>query len=208
MSTTRLFALTAATATAAAVGCGAPAPAPADPSAAGSRPLQIVVPLPDYDRELHFGGWTSRGGCDTRARELHAASGPRAVDGPDRDTCLDDGPVRDAWTGQWITPAEAQIDHVVPLSLMWVGGAYTWTRPERVAAANDPDNLVVTATVINRDEKNDLGPDRWRPPDPSAWCDYRHAWESTVARYHLQWPPDRAAAYQAGLDDMCPDGAR
>lgn len=170
--------------------------------------------VPRYDRPAQFGTWRTVNGCDTRQRELAESSATigAAFDGPDADTCLDDGPVIDYWSGQVIPDPDwryAQADHVVPLKLLWVGGAHTWTREQRVRAANDPDNVVITSVRTNRDVKSDKGPDEWRPDNPDRWCVYAHDWRLVVDRYRpygLSWPDEREAAYEAALVDMCPGG--
>lgn len=171
---------------------------------------QATGPAPDYDRDAQFGDWVTRGGCDTRERELEAAA-PHPVDS-DGDGCRDDAPVVDFYTGRLIHSAHwthAQADHVVPLHLVWsVGGGHTWPRDRRVAIANDPDNVVITTARTNRDDKSDKGPDGWRPDNPARWCAYAESWVLVVERYDLTWPQERAEDYAAALNDMCPGDTR
>lgn len=55
-----------------------------------------------------------------------------------------------------------QIDHKYPLKKFWEGGAWKWTLEERVAAANDPLNLVASDGPANN-FKSAKGPSEWMP---------------------------------------------
>ena len=164
-----------------------------------------------YDRERQFGSsWrTVHGKCDVREVLLEQAAigPPRDTDG---DGCGDDGPVRDAYgldpgtRTDVLQPAGAEIDHVVPLKLVWSGGAWRWTKAQRVAMANDLDNLVVTSEHTNGTDKSDDGPDEWTPADPSRRCFYADRWSQVVSKYRLTWPPAQTDAYHQALRQMCP----
>jgi hypothetical protein len=94
----------------------------------------------------------------------------------------------DPWSGVVATAArDFQIDHTVPLGNAWRSGAWSWTREQRVAYANDladPDHLVLIRAPEN-ESKGDDGPEVWRPPDRSSWCRYALDWDHIKATWHL-----------------------
>jgi hypothetical protein len=67
------------------------------------------------------------------------------------------------------------VDHVVPLAEAWRSGAAGWTQEQREDFANDPRELVVTLSAINR-TKSDHRPDAWLPSNPVAKCVYLNQW--------------------------------
>ncbi|WP_202980881.1 HNH endonuclease family protein [Microbacterium lushaniae] len=133
-----------------------------------------------YYRESFGTAWhdLDRNGCDTRndvlRRDLH-------------DTVLKDGTngckvlagvLVDPYTGERVefvsgtdTSVLVQIDHLVPLAWAWRHGAEFWSDQERLAFANDPDNLRATAGAVNQ-SKGDSGPEEWLPPSEAAHCVY------------------------------------
>ncbi len=132
---------------------------------------------PPYDRSAFGPAWADvdRNGCDTRndilARDLINV----VKDGPCR---VLEGDLVDPYTGTTqhfvrgrTTSTQVQIDHVYSLSDAWEDGAHTWTYEQRLAFANDPDNLVATNGSVNR-TKSDLSAGAWLPPLASARCAY------------------------------------
>ena len=93
------------------------------------------------------------------------------------------------------SPAELEIDHVVPLAEAWQSGASTWTRQRRQAFANDlaSAELLAVSSWSNQD-KGAADPALWRPPDPSWWCSYAEAWASVKARWALTADTDEIRA--------------
>jgi hypothetical protein len=154
--------------------------------------------VPAYDRDKDFGrGWALvHGHCDTREVILERDAGLNAVD-TDGDGCKDDGPIVDLYTGNTITPRQAQIDHVFSLGQAWTVGAWKWSPVQRRIFALDQANLRAVTTAVN-DRKGDLGPSQWRPPAESGWCGYSLIYRSTAARWNLPISPADAAA----LEDM------
>jgi hypothetical protein len=49
---------------------------------------------------------------------------------------------------------------------------------------NEIEHLAATSDDVNR-AKTDYGPDRWRPPDRAAWCDYGRLYGETKQAYGL-----------------------
>ncbi|MFC5288703.1 HNH endonuclease family protein [Actinokineospora guangxiensis] len=146
-----------------------------------------VIPVRAEDtgnpyRRADWPHWTSDGtGCDTRERALRDQG---------RDVATGAGcrPTGGAWTSPYdgveITdPSEADLDHVVPLAEANRSGARSWTREQRTAFANDPDQLLVVSASSNR-SKGDQDPSRWMP-DARYSCAYAVRWVTTKHRYEL-----------------------
>ncbi|RNE48428.1 HNH endonuclease family protein [Corynebacterium alimapuense] len=143
-----------------------------------------------YERSEFGPGWAHSGACSIREEMIvthlqHAQlEDCRAVGGM----------LHDPYTGhQVILPAPVEIDHIFPLAAAWDLGAHTWSDSQRVAFANDPANLVVTAQAANR-EKSDLLPAEWLPPDRSARCWYSHRLAVVAGSYGLALPDEDISA--------------
>src|SRR4051794_1199103 len=129
-----------------------------------------------YRRTQDFGeAWVDvdGNGCRTRddilSRDLEVTAR--------RNACVvTAGVLRDPYTGLSIDFHKAQadavqVDHVFALGLAWQLGAPQWSQGERVAFANDPEELVAVGGQANQD-KGDSGPDSWLPPDHAYRCAY------------------------------------
>lgn len=111
-----------------------------------------------YNRNEQFkSGWRDvKGfGCDARndvlIRDMHDV-----VLKDDKTCVVNTGTLNDKYTSQVIpfqfgqdTSAEVQIDHIIPLKVVWYAVAHDWTLDERVAFANDSINLVATGGKFN-----------------------------------------------------------
>jgi hypothetical protein len=87
--------------------------------------------------------------------------------------------------------ASVQIDHIVPLAFAWDMGARKWPDQLRKRFANDPANLLAVAGRANQD-KGDLPPGEWIPPNAAFWCQYAVAFSAVLRGYGL--PVDEASA--------------
>ncbi|KAL5612008.1 hypothetical protein BROUX41_000429 [Berkeleyomyces rouxiae] len=137
----------------------------------------------DYTRGK-FHHWINLGsGCNTREivlrregvnvvnKKCHAKSGLW--------TSLYDG-------STWESPADIQIDHMVPLKNAWMSGANKWSPAKRESFANDlvrPQLWAITGSVNN--DKGSLTPDLWRPPLTIAYCNYAKSWIAVKSYYNL-----------------------
>lgn len=158
-----------------------------------------------YDRD-HFGGWIDADGdrCDTRDEVLARDALGATVD---PDGCVDHVVIVDPYTGERVDGrSEIDIDHRVSLHDAWDSGAHAWTDEQREAFANDESNLIATSDDVNR-AKSDQGPDEWRPPARSGWCDYATGYRATKTAYGLAITPSQNTAL-AELAASCPGGIR
>lgn len=154
-------------------------------------PLPIVdEPPPNaYSRE-EFGGWIDADrDCQRSRSEVLIAESTASVTFTKPSKCtVATGKWLDPWSGIVTTSAKAlDVDHTVPLANAWRSGAWQWDRSKRVAFANelsDPNHLIAIPLGENR-SKGDRGPEGWRPPAPSAWCRYAHAWTAIKAKWGL-----------------------
>jgi Protein of unknown function (DUF1524) len=153
---------------------------------------QLVVAPEDtgagYRRSAFGQRWadTDGNGCDTRndvlARDLTQVR--------KRGRCtVVSGILVDPYTGQMVAFSKAhadhvQIDHVVSLAEAWRSGAERWTDQRRQAFANDLDELLSTAAVVN-DEKSDEDPGQRQPPTAAGRCRYARTVVTVKVTYGL-----------------------
>ncbi|MCU1438519.1 MAG: endonuclease [Naasia sp.] len=186
---------------------------PAPPAALDADLLATVQALPaidgtatGYERDLFGAGWRDpdRNGCDARndtlARDLTAVIFKEGS----QDCVVLAGALDDPYTGTIIdfrrgqgTSELVQIDHVVPLSWAWRQGAGAWAEEQRIAFANDPDNLLAVDGSTNA-SKSDSGPSEWLPPDADFACDYARLFTAVLVEYRL----GVGVADRAALEDL------
>ena len=150
--------------------------------------VETVAPFAGggYDRSA-FPHWVDPdgNGCDARQDTLI-----RDFVGADVNDCVvaaGSGTLLSVWDRTELTdPSEADVDHVVALGWAHASGAAEWPAddPRREQLANDPANLVAVTASSNR-AKGALGPDRWRPEDPTAACLYANRFLRVVVAYEL-----------------------
>lgn len=155
--------------------------------------------IPAYDRDA-WPHWVDLDGdCqDARAEALIAAAGSYSTESTDPEApgCrVVDIVLIDPYSGAlYAGPARLlDIDHVVPLSEAHRSGGWAWSEAVRRAFANDPLNLLPTASSLNRG-KGSRDPAEWLPPDPGAWCWYGQRWAEVKAKYALAMDGAEVAA--------------
>jgi hypothetical protein len=82
------------------------------------------------------------------------------------------------------TISTIDIDHVVALSDAWQKGAQQWTRPRRIAFANDQVELLATSQSLNS-AKGDGDTATWLPPNKTFRCAYVARQVTIKAKYRL-----------------------
>jgi hypothetical protein len=175
---------------------------------AGVRTVPTRVRGNDYRRAAFGEAWDDdttapggRNGCDTRndilARDLADTT---FVDTKRCPQAVATGTLRDPYTNDTLVftrgeqvGASVQIDHIVPLAFAWDMGARDWPDMLRRRFANDPANLLAVAGNANQD-KGDLPPGEWMPPNTAFWCQYAIQFAAVVRGYRLA--VDEASAQQ------------
>ena len=165
--------------------------------AADAEQIPVAAPAPGYDRDL-FPHWRDPdgNGCDARNDVLQ-----RDLDGvvlrDGSDCIVESGVLHDPYTGTKIefkrgasTSSAVQIDHVVPLSAAWSGGANTWTPEQREAFANDPENLIAVDGPTNS-AKSDSLPGEWMPTNETFHCEYVARVTDLLTRYDLSFTSEQ-----------------
>ena len=79
-------------------------------------------------------------------------------------------------------------------------GAWQWSSERKRLYANfldDPNHLIAVTAGANR-SKGAKGPDEWKPPDASYWCQYAVDWVTIKYKWDLTATPGEIAA----LDEM------
>lgn len=142
----------------------------------------------DYNRR-EWPHWSSVEGCkNTRAAMLISQSKV-----PVTYTSRKDGLNCTVATGKWddyyypetLTKAsDVDIDHLVPLKHAHDSGGSNWPKELKRKFANDPDNLVITNKVYNR-QKGAKTPLEWMPVDRSYACKYMKDWIKVKKKYSL-----------------------
>lgn len=114
--------------------------------------------------------------------------------------------------GRWVSaydrtvassPAQLEVDHVVPVAEAWGSGARAWTQARRIAFYNDLGvgaSLAAVPRALNQDKQAD-GPEAWLPPTNrcayvQAWTAVKHRWRLSVDRV------ERGALLRYA--DLCP----
>ena len=98
--------------------------------------------------------------------------------------------------------AQLDIDHIVPLKEAHLSGADTWTREQRKAFANDPDNLLAVKASENR-SKGAKDPGKWLPSDSRYHCIYVAKWLFVKLKYDLEIDTDEQKAINEVVSVNC-----
>ena len=92
------------------------------------------------------------------------------------------------YTGEVVTDASSlEINHTVPLANAHASGGWAWASDAKQRFANDlayAGHLTV-ATALAVRSKGVSGPEEWRPPEGSYWCEYAEGWARIKSTYQL-----------------------
>ena len=160
-------------------------------------------PFGPYDRNEYDGGWldADQDCVNTRHEILQRDSlTPVVMDG----CSVVSGTWVDHFTGTTYTDAvDATIDHFIPIDHAHQAGAWKWDGPTKKAFANDlgyEPALQIAGDAVNVD-KGFKGPEEWKPPLESAWCQYAVDWIGTKTRWDLPVRTSERSALESMLDD-------
>ncbi len=185
---------------------------------AGGTPVQpteqlsitvAAVPdmLPEYDRD-EWRHWIDvDNDCQNARHEVLIEESQIAVTYTNERQCLvAGGQWFGAFTGATVTEArKLDVDHFVPLANAHRSGGWDWSADRKRLYANSLDNpahLIAVTASANR-SKGARGPDEWRPPDQSYWCDYAVNWISIKQIWQLTATRTETEALQEMLQ-TCP----
>ena len=108
--------------------------------------------------------------------------------------------------GEWLCPytgrtfyldGKIDIDHMVPLGNAHKNGAENWTKEQRKAFANDPENLFAVYLGANR-SKGSRGPEVWQPDMNRQ--EYARHWIYIKEKYKLSYAHGELKALGGMLD--------
>ena len=188
-----------------------PTPEPQTPSAEGLLLAVTVASVnanrPDYDRS-EWRHWIDEDRDCQNARQevlIEESTTPAVLD-PDNECRVLSGSWVGPYTGQMVNdPTELDIDHMVPLENAHRSGAWSWDRDRKREYANYlgyEDHLIATTSRANR-SKGSKGPEEWRPPLESYWCDYALDWIAIKSSWDLTVSEREYSALREMLD-TCP----
>ena len=162
----------------------------------GASPTELVVAvanrrtdIPSYNRR-EWRHWRDEDGdCQDARQEVLIAESMTPVTFKTDERCR---VATGRWTGPYTgtvveDPGKLDIDHMVPLANAHRSGGWAWDRDRKAAFANDLEfdgHLVATTAAANRG-KGSKGPEDWRPPDRSYWCEYAKDWATIKNQWGL-----------------------
>ncbi len=158
--------------------------------------------LPPYDR----GDWRhwidADGDCQNTRHEVLIMESLVDVTFTGEDACaVREGEWLDPFTGMtFVRARDLDVDHMVPLANAHRSGGWEWDADTRRAYANSLDysgHLIAVSASANR-QKGARGPEGWRPPNESHWCQYAVDWITIKAAWRL----GASRAELAALNEM------
>ena len=180
-----------------------PAPTSAPITQLSIAVSEIPAVLPKYDR-AEWRHWIDEDGdCQGARQEVLIEESRIEITFTSGSICrVSQGQWFGAYTGTTVTePGELDIDHFVPLANAHRSGGWSWNPERKKAFANsldDPDHLIAVTFGANR-SKGARGPDEWRPPNGSYWCEYAIDWIRIKHAWDLTATPTEADALQEML---------
>jgi len=196
-----------------------PTVAPGVDVLAGVTEIPARVRGYDYRRDAFGEAWTDdttapggHNGCDTRNDILDRDLADKTYVSIKRcPNAVGTGTLLDPYTSAVVpftrgnqTGASVQIDHLVPLALVWDLGARDWTDEMRTRFANDPANLLAVQGRANQD-KGDGEPAAWMPPNDAFHCQYAMQFIAVLRGYALPVDAPSASVLRKAAE-TCPRG--
>ena len=169
-------------------------------------PRQAPVPgdIPKYDRD-EWGSWKDDDDdCqDTRQEVLIDESTTEVTFKTAKECRVASGTWDGPFTGrQFTNPSHLDIDHLVPLANAHRSGAWEWDSAKKMRFANYlkyEGHLIAVHNSANR-SKGSRGPEDWKPPDQSYWCEYATHWINIKVAWDLTATKREIAALKVMID--------
>ena len=162
-------------------------------------PRQASVPsdIPAYDRDQWRHWIDADGDCQDTRQEVLIAESTTQVGFKTAKKCrVASGTWDGPFTGRQFTdPSDLDIDHMVPLKNAHLSGGSDWDKATKRRFANDLsyDGHLNAVLDSENSSKGSRGPEDWKPPDRSYWCEYathwikiKVAWDLTATQRELE----------------------
>lgn len=116
-------------------------------------------------------------------------------------------PDRGRWTDRYLgtnirSVIEADVQPLVPASVVHVAGGSSWTAETRAAYLTDTEHLATLHIVAADGGHNprEQAPDEWRPSNRATWCAYAIDWVGVKVRWDLGVTEAEASALEEMLE--------
>jgi len=138
-----------------------------------------------YDRR-EYGSWADQDGdCLSTRHEMLESMNTGQVAYSTNGCRVIGGRWLDPFSGQLYYRAnQVDIDHVVPVAWAHSRGGYAWSSGQKRAFYNDPANLLVVSSRLNR-SKGAQDPGEWLPPNLAFRCEYVLRFTRVALKYQL-----------------------
>ncbi len=141
---------------------------------------EVPADLPDYNRDDWRHWRDDDRDCQDARQEVLVAESMTPVEFKTTDECrVLSGSWIGPYTGTQVNdPGKLDVDHMVPLANAHRSGGWVWDKERKAEYANSldyDDHLIATTSAANRAKGSD-GPEDWRPPAESYWCEYAIDW--------------------------------
>lgn len=168
----------------------------------------VPVGLPPYNRDDWRHWRDDDRDCQDARQEVLVAESLTPVEFNTADECR---VLSGSWIGPYTgtsvdDPGELDVDHMVPLANAHRSGGWAWDRERKAEYANSldyDDHLIATTSAANRAKGSD-GPEDWRPPAESYWCEYAIDWITIKNAWGLTATAREAEAL-SGMLQTCPE---
>ena len=143
----------------------------------------------DYDRDDWGSGWSDDDSdCINTRHEVLILESLTETGFSSSGCSVVSGQWYAAFTGTYVTnPSSLDVDHFVPLANAHDSGGWAWSSATKRSYYNDlvdPQHLIAVTASANR-SKGSRGPEEWKPPDSSYWCQYADSWVDIKVRWAL-----------------------
>lgn len=123
----------------------------------------------------------------------------------DEDSCdVSGGRWFDPLSGETVALDETEPREFLPTERVWASGGSMWTEYQFSIYTTSPES-VMTISKESYEERDQRGPDKWRPDDKDLWCGYALRWVSEKNTFGLSMESQAEADALTEMLDTCPD---